>query len=146
MNLFALLNRGAAHAPTDADRQRAKEVAAAEFTRAKWVQALEHDHLRAWMHIGEADAGLLRALASMLTLSGMVHVHVERRDDTPTLRIIRGAISAVTQCAENGSVVNADLARSWGVAIERAIEVVKTAPVESIIHAAVTLRKEVGLP
>jgi len=145
MNLFALLNRGAAHAPTDAQRQRAKEIAAAEDARAKWVQALDHDRLRAWMNIGEADAGLLRALASMLTLSGMVHVYVERRDDTPTLRIIRGAISAVTQCAETGCVVSVADAKAWGVAIERAIEVVKAAPVEAIIHAAVSLRKEVGL-
>jgi len=145
MNLFAFLKSGSAHAPSDAQRQRAREVAAAEDARAKWVQALEHDRLRAWLHIGEADAGLLRALASMLTLSGMVHVHDCRRDDTPTLRIIRGAISAVTQCAESGCVVTADLARSWGVAIERAIEVVRAAPVESIIHAAVSLRKQVGL-
>lgn len=145
MNLFALLNRGAAHAPTDAQRQRAKEVAAAEDARAKWVQALEHDRLRAWMHIGEKDVGLLRALASMLALSSMVHVHVERRDDTPTLRIIRGAISAVAQCAETGCVVTVADARAWGTAIERAIDVVKAAPVPSIIHAAVSMRKEVGL-
>lgn len=145
MNLFALLNRGAAHAPTDAQRQRAKEHAAAEDARAKWLLALEHDRLRAWMNIGEKDAGLVRALVAMLSLAGMVHVHHKRDTDTPTLRIIRGAISAATQCAETGCVVSLADAKAWGAAIERAIEVVKAAPVESIIHAAVSLRRGVGM-
>ena len=145
MNLFTLLNRGAAHAPSDADRRRAREVAAAEMARAEWLLALEHDRLRAWMNIGEADAGLLNALVSMLTLTGMAHVHAVRSDDTPTLRILRGGISAATQCAQAGCIVTVDLARSWGLAIERAIEVVKTAPVDSIIHAAMSIRRELKL-
>lgn len=143
MNLMAFLQRGMGQ--TEAQRRQAELNAAAEETRAQWLRALSHDRLRAWMHVGEADAGVIQAMATMLTIAGMVHVHATGRTDTPTLRIIRGAISAATQCATAGCVVTADDARAWGVAVERAIEVVKAARVASIIHASVEIRKTVGL-
>ena len=145
MNLFALLDRGAAYAPSNADRQRAKEVEAAESTRAAWIQALQHDRLRAWMNIGEADAGLLNALVSLLTIAGLAHVHATGKIDTPDLNIIRGGISAATQCVQSGCIVTVELARSWDVAIERCIEILQKMPVDSVIHAAVSIRRELGI-
>ena len=141
MNLFALLQRGQSHAPSDADRQKAKISAEAEKTRVVWLQKLEHDKLRAWINIGESDGELLNGMAVMLTLAGFAHVHSVRNIDTPDVRIIRGAISAATQCAVSGCMVTLDLVRGWTVAIDRAIEIVKYAPVESIIHASIEMQK-----
>lgn len=141
MNLFALLQRGQSHAPSNADRDKAKINAEAERARALWLQKLETDKLRAWINIGESDGELLNGMAVMLTLACFAHVHAVRNIDTPDVRIIRCAISAATQCATSGCIVTLDLVRGWTAAIDRAIEIVKTAPIESIIHASIEMQK-----
>lgn len=141
MNLFALLQRGQDHAPSNADRDKAKIDAEAERASALWLQKLGTDKLRAWINIGESDGELLNGMAVMLTLAGFAHVHAVRNIDTHDVRIIRGAISAATQCATSGCLVTLDLVRGWTVAIDRAIEIVKAAPIESIIHASIEMQK-----
>lgn len=145
MNLFALLNRGAKHAPTDAQRARAAIEKVANATREKWLDAIMVDQTRAWMGIGESDQGVLDGMATMLTIAGFAHVYDARSTDTPDLRVIRGAISAATQCAQNGSRVTVDDARAFSSAAKRAAAIIESASVDAIVHAAEAIRKTVGL-
>lgn len=146
MNLMALLNRGAAHAPSDAQRQQARIDSVTEETRAKWLNALLVDQTRAWMTIGEHDPGVLEGMAVMLTLAGMAHVYDVKNTDTPDIRIIRGGISAATQCAAMGGKVTVEDARAFSSAAVRAQVIIQHASAAAIIHAALSVRKTVGLP
>lgn len=145
MNLFALLNRGAAHAPSDEDRALAAIKKAAEATREKWLDAIMVDQTRAWMGIGESDQGIIDGMTTMLAIAGFAHVYDAHSVDTPDLRVIRGAISTATQCARNGSRVTVEDARAFSSAADRALAIIKGASVEAIIHAAETIRETVGL-
>lgn len=142
---MAFLNRGARHAPSDADRRQAAINDAAEASRAQWLNALVLDELRAWDQIGGRDPGVINSMASMLTLAGFVHVYDKQSDDTPDLRVIRGAISAAAQCSERGCKVSADDARAFSAACERAQQIINHASVPAIIHAAQSMRELVGM-
>lgn len=145
MNLFALLNRGCAHAPTDAQRKRAEVVAAAEKARQQWLDALLVDQTRAWMNIGEYEPGVLAAMATMLTIAGFAHVYDCKRTDTVDLRIIRGAISAATQCMAAGGRVTVADAQAFSSAAMRAEVIIKAASVDGIVHASQAIRDTVGI-
>lgn len=145
MNLFALLSRGAAHAPAK-PRHTNAQIRAAEAARAMWLDALMVDETRAWLSLGEEQPEVLTAMATMLTLAGFVHAFDSRSVDTPDLRVIRGAISAATQCAEAGSVLTADNVRAFASACSRAEKIIRAGSVDAIIHAAVQIREAVGLP
>jgi hypothetical protein len=145
VNLFALLQRGAAHAPSETQRRQAQITASAEAARAMWLNALFVDQTRAWMSIGEYDAGVLSGMASILTMAGMAHVHDTKSTDSVDLRVIRGAISAATQCAKSGGIVSVDDARAFSSAAVRAQNILREASVPAILHAAVSIRQVVGL-
>lgn len=145
MNLFTMLNRGAAHAPSDTQRQQAKITVAAETARKQWLNALLVDQTRAWMSIGQQEAGVLAGLTTMLTIAGFVHVYDVKNIDTPDLRIIRGAVSAATQCMEAGGCVSLADAQAFSSAAKRADAIIKAASVEAIIHASQAIRDTVGL-
>lgn len=145
MNLMALLNRGAAHAPTDAERRQAIINKAAEETRAKWLNALLVDETRAWMSIGANEPGVIEGMTTMLAIAGFAHVYDAKSADTPDLRVIRGAISAATQCQAAGGVVGVSDARAFSSAAGRAKAIIQKASVGAIIHAAQTIRETVGL-
>lgn len=145
MNLTAFLSRGAAHAPSDADRAQGVINEAAETARKKWLNALLVDDTRAWMSIGQSDPGAIEGLASMLAIAGFAHTHATGRDDTPDMRVIRGALSAAAQCAEAGSVVTIEHARAFSSAAERARGIIKAASVDAIIHASQKIRETVGI-
>lgn len=145
MNLFALLNRGAAHAPSEAQRARAKIVEAAEAARKQWLDALVVDQTRAWMSIGQYEEGVLAAMATMLTIAGFTHVYDTKSIETADLRIIRGAVSAATQCMAAGGVVSVADAQAFSSAAKRADAIIRAASVDAIVHASETIRDTVGL-
>lgn len=145
MNLFALLNRGAAHAPTDAQRARAAIEKAANETREKWLDALMVDQTRAWMGIGASDQSVIDGMTTMLAIAGFAHVYDAKSVDTPDLRVIRGAISAATHCAQTGSWITIDDARAFQSAATRAQAIIERASVDAIVHAAETIRKTAGI-
>lgn len=145
MNLFALLNRGAAYAPPK-PRHPPAVVKAAEKARREWLDALLVDQTRAWLSLGESQPDVLSGLATVLTLAGMVHVFDTRNADTPDLRVIRGAISAATQSAAAGSVLTAADAGAFSAAAQRAEAIIRAASADAIIHAATGIRETVGLP
>lgn len=145
MNLTAFLNRGARHAPSDAERQQAAINKAAEESREKWLDAIMVDQIRAWDTVGKHEPGVLEGMATMLTLAVFVHVYDANTDDTPDLRIIRGAISAATQCAKAGGVVSVDDARAFSSACARAMDAIRAGSVPAIIHAATSIRAVVGV-
>lgn len=142
---MAFLNKGAKHAPSDADRRQAAIDKAAEASRAQWLNALLVDELRAWEQVGDRDPGVIRSMSSMLTLAGFVHVFDTMNADTPDIRIIRGAISAAAQCAERGGKVSLNDARAFSAACERATAIVRSGSVPAIVHAAQSMRELVGL-
>lgn len=149
MNLFALLNRGASHADIlhqrEATARQAGITAAAEASRAQWLSALLTDQTRAWMSIGEADRDVLAATAIMLTIAGFCSVYDTRDTDSLDLRILRGAISAATQCSAAGAVVSVNDARAFSAAADRAATIIRAATVPAICHAAESIRLTVGL-
>ncbi len=145
MNLLALLNRGAAHAPKP-PAYPPSVVKAAEQARAQWLNALLVDQTRAWMDLGAEQPDVLSGLAVVLTCAGFVHVHDTRRTDTPELRIIRGAISAGASCSANGCRIRHEDARAFSAAAHHAAVIIQSGTIAGIIHAAESIRKTVGLP
>lgn len=143
MNLFNLLNRGASHAPSDSDRSQACINKAAEQARKQWLDALLIDQTRAWMSIGKVDIEVISACAVVLTLAGFVHVYDTRKTDTPELSIIRGAISAATQCVSAGGVINVADARAFSSAAQRAEGIIKNGTVGAIVHACQAIKDTV---
>ena len=145
MNLHAFLNRGAAMAPKPAPYTPA-QLRAIDSTRRQWLNALLVDQTRAWMSLGEHAPDLLQAMATVLTIAGFVHVFDQRSADTPDMRVIRGAISAATQCAASGAVLTAADAQAFRAACDRAHAIIAAGTAPAIIHAAESIRKTVGLP
>jgi hypothetical protein len=146
MNLFAFLKTGAAHAPSEAQRAQAAVDKATEETRAQWLNSLFVDQTRAWMAIGEHEPGVLEGMSIILTLAGMAHLYDLRDINTTDMRVIRGGISAATQCAATGGRVSVDDARAFSSAAVRAQAIIRGASADAIIHAATSIRKVVGLP
>lgn len=145
MNLMNFLNRGAAHAPTEAQRAEASIAKATEDTRMRWLDALMVDETRTWMGLGQTDKGVIEGMTTMLAIAGFAHVYDAKSADTPDLRIIRGAISAAHQCMQRGCVVELADARAFSSAAERARAIITGASQDAIIHAAQTIRETVGL-
>lgn len=143
MNLFAMLNRGAAHAP--APKIPKPHIKAAEAARKQWLNALLVDQTRAWMSLGESEPELLSAMAAMLTIAGFAHVFDAKSADTADLRIIRGAISAAEQCSLSGSVMTLAHVQAFRSACDRAQRIIEGATVPAIIHAATSIRNTVGI-
>ena len=144
MNLFELLNRGAAHAPKR-PKFTAAQVRDFEAARRQWMNALLVEQTRAWMSIGEKDREVVVGLTLVLTIAGFISVYDSRDTDRPDLRIIRGAVSTAEQCMKSGYVITADHARAFSSAAARARELVENASYEAIIHASNSARNLTGL-
>ena len=133
MNLFSFLDRGVQlSGGTEAEK-------AAERARQMWLNKLLVDQTRAWLSLQESDRQVLSGLSVLLTLAGLAHAYDKRSDDTPQIRVIRGAISAAEQCAKAGAVITPDHARAFSAACEHAREILKTCSRAAIQHAAVYL-------
>lgn len=145
MNLMSFLKAGERHAPRPPAHSQAV-VKAAGKARQQWLDALLVDQTRTWMSIGERQPEILSAMAAMLTIAGFCHVHDARSADTPDLRVIRGAISAATQCSASGSVLTVHEANAFRAACDRAADAVRSASIDAILHAATSIRETVGLP
>ena len=140
-----MLNRGAAHAPSEDDRRQARITAASETARQQWRNALLVDQTRAWMSIGENEAGVLGAMVTMLTIAGFAHAYDTKSSDTPDMNIIRGAVSAATQCMAAGGTVSVADARAFSAAAARADAILAKASIKAISYAAESIRAAVGL-
>lgn len=144
MNLFAMIARGAAHAPKP--QLPAAVVRAAEASRAQWLNALLVDETRAWMDLGEAQREVLSGLVTLLTLAGFLLVHDTRDADSADLRVIRGGISTADGCGQAGNVIREADARALSAAVGRARSVIMAGTVPGIIHAAQEMRRVADLP
>lgn len=138
MNLMQFIARGQAHAPTDDQRT-------AEKLRALWLNALMVDQTRAWLSVDEESQELLNAMASILIISCMVLVFDQRKDDTPDIRVIRGAVSAATQRSQTRGAITADDVRAFSSACARAAKAIENGSVAGILHANKSMRSVVGL-
>lgn len=144
MNLMQLLARGAAHAEAS-PRYTVPQLRAINATRRQWLNALLVDQTRAWMDLGERQPEVLTGLAVVLTCAGFVEAH-DAGADTPRLRVIRGAISAAEQCAQQrGNRIQAADAKAFSAAARHAAEIIQAGTPAAIVHAAGAIRATVGL-
>lgn len=140
MNLFAFLERGTAGAKTDADRRQERINKKAEEARAKWINALQADECRAWLDLGQAQQKTLIGFSVMLALAGFVAAYDQRDVDSPDIRVIRGAISAIEQCTKRGHVLREVDVLSLQSAATRAKAIISAGSVAAICHAAESMQ------
>ena len=135
MNLFSVLNKGAALAPppqhSGAVQRQVRKL------RKAWKNALLVDQTRAWMDLGERQVEVLRGFSVTLALAGLALAYTDRTEASPQSRIMRGAMSCIEQCCLHAdAVVTPADALALGNAAKAAIEVIDAASIDSIIFAA----------
>lgn len=145
MNLHAFLNRGAAHAPSEEARHQAVINRTLELTRKTWLNALLVDQTRAWLSIGTHEPGVLEGLATMLTIAGFVQSYDAGTADTPECRVIRGGVSAATQCVRAGGIVTRADATAFASACKHATDAVQAGSLKALLYAAQEIRRTVGM-
>lgn len=156
MNLYALLNRGIVNSGVherNLDEQTRKIESfvahrknAFNDARALWISSLLADETRSWMHVSEKDRGSLVGLISVLTLAGVAKSHDDGGSfDSVEVRVIRGAISAATQCADSADcVISADDARAFSAASNHARQIIATCSDEAIAQSAMHMHNFVN--
>lgn len=149
MDLFTFVNHGAAksgahhilarpNAQQRADEKRLKGALAK--TRAQWLEALLVDETAAWMSTFEKRPDVLRGLTTVLSLAALAKSHDDGNLDSPTVRVIRGAVNAVEECGKAGSVLTPLTVQALSSAAKQARTVIEACTDAAIQHACVTLR------
>ena len=148
MDLFKVINSGIHHSGVfdrEASARLAKlmevqryQVAAIEEARAQWINALVTDETRSWLSISEQDRPVITGLVSVLTLAAVAKMHDNDGSmDSLEIRVIRGAISAATQCAESSDcVISAEHAQAFSSAATHAKSILAGCTREAIVHSA----------
>lgn len=141
--MFGLLSRGVALSGAKqrmpiphAERKRAQAV---QRTRQQWQGALQVDETSGWMSLMQQRPDVLRGLCTVLTLCGLAKAHQDRTDETPDIRVIRGAISAADQCGHEGSRLTPAHMQALSSAARRAASWVADLPDASIEYACTYL-------
>lgn len=147
MLLYSLINRSArVHGTMDAEYrpQREKVRRSIAGARQLWLDKLQIDRMRAWMEIDDSAPAVLNGLTVLLTLAGLAKAFDDKHQDSPEVRVIRGAISAAEQCGKNGAVMTPDSAQALDSAVSMAIDVVRACSDAAIAHASSYLSKYVN--
>lgn len=135
MNLFALLNKGAAMAPPPAHSGAVQRQV--RKLRKAWKNALLVDQTRAWMDLGERQVEVLRGFSVTLSLAGLALAYSDRSEASPQSRIMRGAMSCIEQCClQADAVVTASDAKALSSAATAAMDAIDAASIDAIIFAA----------
>lgn len=133
MNLFSFIDRGVKEAGgTQADK-------AAERAREEWLSQLQTYETRSWIHVGNSDYEAIAGLMVVLTLAGLVDAYENLSTETPEIRVIRGAISALEQCLRRREIITPDAARAASSACNHAAVVIRRASPKAIQHASLYL-------
>ena len=139
MNLFNFLNHGV---QLNGGRQKSRDQIAAEEALSMWNDDLLSLQLFIWSNLDDPEYSLkVLRLTTILTLIGMAVTHRDKTYDSPFIRVLRGAISAV-------STVNEDTGRiavAVSTACQFASQEIPKLPWQSVIHAVTHLRKSHGL-
>jgi len=122
------------------NRRTEHEIAREELvqkTRALWSNALLVDETACLMQLGEQQPGMLRGLSVVLTMIATA-IAFDHTAAHPDVRVIRGALSAITQAldAQGGSAFSVDLGRAVKVACTRAREASARVTDSAVEHAA----------
>ena len=135
MNLFALLNKGAAMAPPPAHSGAVQRQV--RKLRTAWKNALLVDQTRAWMDLGERQVEVLRGFSVTLSLAGLALAYSDRSGASPQSRIMRGAMSCIEQCClQADAVVTSADAKALSSAATAAMAAIDAASIDAIIFAA----------
>jgi len=135
MDLFKFLNRGV---NMNGGPQKSSVQLAAEEALSTWKDDLLSLQLFMWSNF-EHEEYPIKALrlTTILTLIGMAVVHRDKQDDTPFIRVLRGAISSVEKVNSNREAT----ALAVSSACRFASEELPNIPWPSVIHAVTYLRK-----
>jgi hypothetical protein len=142
VNLHDLFNRGIRNSRVverrveETARELAKQM---EICRAKWLDALYIDEIRAWDVLDGDAKQPITGLTTLLTLAGMCKTFDQQDHDCTEVRVIRGAISAAHQCARAGYRITVADARALSSAATRAREIFTTCSHDAMAHAATYL-------
>lgn len=150
MDLMAFINNGTRRytgeilaRPTSKQRaqeRHAKQVAAAiAATRKQWMYALQVDETAAWMSTYEQRPDVLQGLTTVLSLAALAKRFDDGHDDSPEVRIVRGALSAVEQCGKAGATLDPATNRALSSAARVATQLVNEASDAGIEHACTYL-------
>lgn len=138
MLLFNVIDRGIKLSGVR-DRRTEHERARDELvqkTRALWRNALLVDETACLMQLGEQQPGMLRGLSVVLTMIATA-IAFDHTGAHPDVRVIRGALSAITQALEtSGQAFSVDLGRAVTVACARAREASARVTDRAVEHAA----------
>lgn len=113
-------------------RQRKKVVGDA---RALWLNALLVDETRGWMEVLQESRAVLSGLCVVLGLAAFARSK-DAGDSDAQVRVIRGAVSAIQQAGEAGSVITTDLLGAVASAARVGKEIFESCSDEAIEHAA----------
>ena len=143
MNIFTLLNRGIANSGVEA-RKKVQFASDMESIRAKWLNALLVDEMRAWMSIGESSVEILTGLCAMLGLAGFCKDFDGMKSASAEVRVIRGAISAAQQCASEGCQISVQHALAFKSACRMAREILEVCTHDAMVYATDLLNKSLS--
>lgn len=143
MDLFRFIGRGAELAGNPAQHLRAQREAREQQRRRSviskardlWRNALTVDETRGWLSLLETNTEVLSGLCMVLSLVAFAKL-ADAGEDDATVRVIRGALSAIQQAGAAGSVITHDLLVAVASACRLAKEAVDTCSDSAIEQAA----------
>ena len=139
MNLFNFIARGTAGCPPIKTSREQRMDKITEDTRDRWIHALQADEMRAWLNIGQAQTSTLHGLATMLTIAGLARAFTDQSIETPQVRVIRGAMSVIKGCTDNGAIITETDVVTLQVACREAKDIIRNAPRAAIHYAAINM-------
>lgn len=139
MNLFNVLNRGAAHAPKP-PKYSAKELQGIKNMRANWLRTITIDQTRCWMDLGEKQSEIIGGMSSIFGFGYYVAVH-DHGADSVACRIIRGGLSAAAGAIGAGYMVTKQDALAFDSACERVREVIEASSDDAVVYASKKLQE-----
>lgn len=147
MNLFNFIARGTAGAKPYKNTAQRRVDDATEQARENWIHKLQVDEMRAWCDIGQAQTSTLNGLATMLTIAGLARAFTDQSIETPQVRVIRGAMSVIKGCTDNGAIITETDVVTLQVACREAKDIIRNAPRAAIHYAAINMHAIArGLP
>jgi hypothetical protein len=141
VNLFSLIDKGVAHSGAGAilarpnARQRAV-TRALDKSRKDWIYGLQVDETAAWMSRYEENPQVLRGLSALLSLAALAKEHDDGHLESPEVRVIRGALSAIEQSGFQGSHITQETAQALSTAARVGREILAVCSNAAIARAA----------
>lgn len=139
MNLLNFINRGISGCK-ETEIQRASEKA-----RKQWIDSLTSDEIRAWLNLEQSDSSVLFGLTIGLSAAAFAAAYDAGTEDSPDVRVIRGALSAIDQAGHNSSHLAKDTVLAISSAATRAREVLAHCTRDAIYQASLLVNRGISI-